>query len=55
MRRKERGIHNFFANDPEAADWQAWGRRSSSITRRGFVTGLSTLSTLVGARIVFAN
>ena len=55
MRRKERGIHEFFANDPDAADWQAWGRRSSAITRRGFVTGLSTLSTLVGARIVFAN
>ena len=55
MESKERGIHEIFAKNSEAADWHAWGRRSSSITRRGFVTGLSTLSALVGARIVFAN
>ncbi|MYD44938.1 MAG: sulfite oxidase [Gammaproteobacteria bacterium] len=55
MKRKERGIHELFAQDPERADWEAWGRRTNQITRRGFVSGLAAFSALVGARVPFAH
>ena len=55
MKQKERGIHELFAQNPEQADWEAWGRRADPVTRRGFVTGLAAFSALVGARIPFSN
>ena len=53
--KKERGIHEFFAQDPERADWEVWGRRSIPTTRRGFVTGLAAFSSVVGAKVAFAQ
>ena len=55
MKRRERGIHESFAQNPEKADWEAWGRRADPITRRGFVSGLAAFSALVGARVPFAH
>ncbi len=55
MNRREEGIHELFARDPERADWLAWGRRANSKTRRGFLAGLGAFSALVGARVVFAQ
>ena len=51
--KKTRGIHLFFADDPERADWDTWGRRSDPTTRRGFVKGLGAFTALVGARVAF--
>ena len=55
MKKRERGIHETFAQDPERADWEAWGRRADRVTRRGFVSGLAAFSALVGARVPFAH
>lgn len=55
MKRRERGIHELFAQNPEKADWEAWGRRANTVTRRGFVTGLAAFSALVGARVPYAS
>ena len=38
MTKKERGIHELYAEDPVAADEKVWGRKSDPITRRGFLT-----------------
>lgn len=54
MKQRERGIHDLFAQDPEKADWEVFGRRTNPITRRGFVSGLAAFSALVGANIPFA-
>lgn len=55
MKKRERGIHETFAQDPERADWEAWGRRTDYVTRRGFVSGLAAFSAIVGARVPFAH
>ncbi|MXW06908.1 MAG: sulfite oxidase [Gammaproteobacteria bacterium] len=55
MKKRERGIHEMFAQDPERADWEAWGRRTNHVTRRGFVSGLAAFSAFVGARVPFAH
>lgn len=55
MIRRYRGLHEFFASDPERADWETWGRKSFPRTRRGFVTGLSAMTAFVGAKIVFSD
>lgn len=53
MAKKERGIHELFASDPERADWELWTRKAHSPSRRGFVTGLGVMSAALGANIVF--
>ncbi len=55
MKKRERGIHETFAQDPERADWEVWGRRTDRVTRRGFVSGLAAFSAIVGARVPFAH
>ena len=52
---RERGIHEYFATDPERADREAWGRKSEPSSRRGFLSGLAQLSAVIGAEIVFAR
>lgn len=37
MLRKTVGLHELYASDPERADWQLFGRRSHSPSRRGFL------------------
>ncbi len=57
MSDKQRGIHELYAQDPEAADELVWGRRTDPVTRRGFLTkgGLVAMSAAVGASIPFAH
>ena len=55
MAKKERGIHELFASDPERADWELWSRKAHSPSRRGFVTGLGVMSAALGANIVFSE
>ena len=49
MSDKQRGIHELYANDPEAADELVWGRKTDPVTRRGFLTrgGLVAMSAAV--------
>lgn len=57
MPRILRGIHEFYASDPERADALIWGRRANEISRRGFLggAGLSLLSAGLRAPIPFAR
>ena len=55
MRKRVRGIHEVFADDPLRADWQLWGRRTDSRTRRGFLKGLGAMSAVVGAKFAFSD
>jgi DMSO/TMAO reductase YedYZ molybdopterin-dependent catalytic subunit len=51
----ERGIHELYAADPEAADQLLWGRKTDPLSRRGFFRrmGLTAMTTALGAEIVF--
>jgi len=53
----DRGIHEFFFEDPEYADHRVWGRISDPMTRRGFLkdSGLTTMSIALGMSIPFAE
>ena len=55
--RRERGIHELYAEDPLQADRELWGRESDPVTRRGFLmkSGLAALGAFLGARIPFAE
>lgn len=55
MAKKERGIHELFAADPERAERELWNRKAHSQSRRGFVTGLGVMSAALGANIVFSD
>ena len=55
MAKRELGIHQLFATDPERADWELWNRKAHPQTRRGFVTGLGFMSAALGANIVFSD
>ena len=57
MKDEDRGIHELYAEDPVAADDLVWGRKSHSVTRRGFLTrgGIAAMSAAVGASIPFAH
>jgi DMSO/TMAO reductase YedYZ molybdopterin-dependent catalytic subunit len=52
-----RGLHEMYANDPDAADRDIWGRCTDPLTRRGFLKGggLAAMSAAVGATIPFAE
>ncbi len=51
---KNKDIHSFFAEDPEKADKEFFGRVANA-DRRGFLkkTGLATMAAMVGASIPF--
>jgi len=55
--RRTRGIHELYADDPIAADFQLWGRRSDPMTRRGFLkrSGLAALGAAIGMQIPYAR
>jgi len=55
--KKERGIHELYAEDSEKADWLVWGRKTDPMTRRGFIkkSGLLAMGTILGASIPFAE
>lgn len=55
MLRKTVGLHELYASDPERADWQLFGRRSHSLSRRGFLSGASRVAAVLGAEVVFSQ
>jgi DMSO/TMAO reductase YedYZ molybdopterin-dependent catalytic subunit len=50
-----KGIRALYAADPVRADLLVFGRRSCPLSRRGFLSGLGTLSAVLGAEVVFAR
>tara|TARA_B100000686_G_scaffold350279_1_gene445810 strand:+ start:3032 stop:4336 length:1305 start_codon:yes stop_codon:yes gene_type:complete len=55
MSKKERGLWELYANDPEKADAEIWGRQTEKLSRRGFLkkSGLAALSAAIGFQIPF--
>lgn len=55
MAKRERGLHELYAEDPHRADWAVFGRRP--LGRRGFLrgSGLTAVAAAVGAPVVFAE
>ncbi|WP_068545339.1 sulfite oxidase [Thalassotalea crassostreae] len=49
------GIGELYAQDPIEADLKVFGRTHDPITRRGFLRGLTAMTTLLGAEIVFSR
>ena len=48
---KEKGIHELYAGDSQLADEVVWGRKTDSLSRRGFLggSGLAVMSAVLGA------
>ena len=53
--KKERGLWELYTKDPEKADAEIWGRKSNSLTRRGFIkkSGLAAVTMAIGSQIPF--
>lgn len=52
MKRKT-GLHELYSRDPVQADLALFGRKCDPLTRRGFLSGLGTMSAVLGAEIIF--
>lgn len=54
---KEKGIHELYAGNSRLADEVVWGRKTDSLSRRGFLggSGLAVMSAVLGASIPFAK
>jgi DMSO/TMAO reductase YedYZ molybdopterin-dependent catalytic subunit len=52
---KHQGIHELYQRDPIKADQIVFQRKSNILSRRGFLSGLASMTTLLGSEIVFAN
>ena len=54
---KKRGLHEFYAENPERADELLWGRKANKVSRRGFIkgSGLAAMVAAIGASIPFAR
>lgn len=57
MNLKKIGLRAFYSKDPIEADKQLWGRETSPISRRGFLSksALAGMSAVLGGNIVFAE
>ena len=55
LAKSSQGIHKLYKQDPIKADQLVFGRTTDPVTRRGFLSGLATMSTLLGSRIVFSR
>lgn len=57
MSSPKKGIHELYAQDPQQADWQLWGRRTDPLSRRGFLrgSGLAAITAAIGAPMVFSE
>ncbi|MEE4174320.1 MAG: twin-arginine translocation signal domain-containing protein, partial [Xanthomonadales bacterium] len=53
MKRRRIGLHALYARDPIVADRQVFGRESDPVSRRGFLKGLTHMTAVLGAPIVF--
>lgn len=53
--KKERGLWEFYARDPEKADAQIWDRKPNPVSRRGFLkkTGLAAMTLAIGSQTPF--
>lgn len=53
----KKGIHEVYAQDPQKADLDIFGREVDPVSRRGFLkkTSLLTMASIVGANIPFAQ
>jgi len=56
MAKRERGMHELYATDPERADALVFGRRTGR-SRRGFLkgAGLATMGAAIGAAIPYSD
>jgi DMSO/TMAO reductase YedYZ molybdopterin-dependent catalytic subunit len=56
-KKTERGLHELYAEDPQAADEQLWGRRVDPVSRRGFLNkaAWTAMSAAVGGEIIFGD
>ncbi|MGK0371592.1 MAG: DMSO/TMAO reductase YedYZ molybdopterin-dependent catalytic subunit, partial [Glaciecola sp.] len=52
---KHSGIHALYQQDPIKADEVVFQRKTNPQTRRGFLSGLASMTTLLGSKIVFAG
>lgn len=54
---KTRGLHELYAEDPEAADKLVWNREVDPVSRRGFLkrSSLLAMAAAVGGSIPFAD
>ena len=50
-----KGIHQLYNDDPVKADEYVFGRTSDPVSRRGFLTGLATMSAVLGGEVVFGK
>ena len=55
--KKERGMRELYADDPEKADAELWGREPESVSRRGFLknSGIAALTAVLSAPIPFCR
>lgn len=53
MKRRRIGLHALYARDPIDADRRVFGRESDPVSRRGFLKGLTRMTAVLGAPIVF--
>lgn len=55
--KKKIGLRALYAQDPEEADRQLWGRECDPVSRRGFLkkAGLAAMAAALGSRIVYAE
>ncbi len=55
--KKEKGLHELYADDPNLADELVWGRKAGGVSRRGFMkgSGLAAMTAVLGASIPFAK
>jgi len=51
----QQGINQLYQDDPIKADLAVFGRTTDPVSRRGFLTGLSTMGVLLGAEVVFGR
>ena len=53
----ERGLHELYADDPQAAEEKLWGRKVDPISRRGFLNkaAWTAMSAAVGGEIIFGD
>ena len=53
--KRERGLWEVYANDPEKADYEIWDRKPKPLSRRGFLkkTGLASMALAIGSQIPF--
>jgi len=55
--KKEKGLHELYAENPDLADDLVWGRKAGEVSRRGFMkgSGLAAMTAVLGASIPFAK